>query len=709
MKVRHLCAIIGVAVAAGSVVFMNSLVATNDRQSVAVAERILSEVKVAPDAMISRMTLDFRPGGRVMQGPPLSVTMATDKNIATGGVVVTKALFAQRRLAVPPIGTELVFVGSKGAYRLKLAGVIDWQRPLRGYPNAFVNPAMQTHIAEASSAWEPKTAEELSPGFMSDSQRNFNRARALLLWAAALSALCLLLNSLYLSIEARRKELALLRVVGMTRSGVAAIVVREAFILTFAGLMAGIAVAALSLWVYVKCDSAAYPMGLAFAWNSIRITMLASLPVVLLAIAISLKSAFAVRPLEAASNRTPRKKQLGMLIAFACGFGAFVAVEVWGASLMSAFVPSKEWPHAIVSILPGGVSSFDIEKLQGQVKGVRRIHELQPLQVNILPLEEMKGGGRGGNRRQYRNALLLASDWLPDFKFSSGDRAVAEKAIHSGDNCIITEMMARARKLRVGDELLLDLTRGQKMALKVAGIVDLNWHMVTSRGLVRGLNRMPVNTDGPVFVSFDTLAACDLRPQHYVKMTHLWLDYEREFLKSNGVFSAGRIVEKEIVKALGLLETEVYDNTVRLHARDEIADGTLAHGTNIIGSMARVPFIFIAVISLGFIAMLIASADSRKREFAVLRAVGATHFQLAAILAKEAIKVAVLAIALGLPGGALVGWLFTAATRSAMGNWGLPPAFAVPWSVIAEGAIGAMFFALAVAIPTALFVLRSRR
>lgn len=709
MKVRHLCAIIGVAVAAGSVVFMNSLVATNDRQSIAVAERILSEVKVAPDAMISRMTLDFRPGGRVMQGPPLSVTMATDKNIATGGVVVTKALFAQRRLAVPPIGTELVFVGSKGAHRLKLAAVIDWQRPLRGYPNAFVNPAMQTHIAEAWSAWELKTAEELSPGFMSDSQRNFNRARALLLWAAALSALCLLLNSLYLSIEARRKELALLRVVGMTRGGVAAIVVREAFILTFAGLMAGIAVAALSLWVYVKCDSAAYPMGLAFAWNSIRITILASLPVVLLAIAISLKSAFAVRPLEAASNRTPRKKQLGMLIAFACGFGAFVAVEVWGASLMSAFVPSKEWPHAIVSILPGGVSSFDIEKLQGQVKGVSRIHELQPLQVNILPLEEMKGGGRGGNRRQYRNALLLASDWLPDFKFSSGDRAAAEKAIHSGDNCIITEMMARARKLRVGDELLLDLTRGQKMALKVAGIVELNWHMVTSRGLVRGLNRMPVNTDGPVFVSFDTLAACDLRPQHYVKMTHLWLDYEGEFLKSNGVFSAGRIVEKEIVKALGLLETEVYDNTVRLHARDEIADGTLAHGTNIIGSMARVPFIFIAVISLGFIAMLIASADSRKREFAVLRAVGATHFQLAAILAKEAIKVAVLAIALGLPGGALVGWLFTAATRSAMGNWGLPPAFAVPWAVILEGAIGAMFFALAVAIPTALFVLRSRR
>jgi len=313
--------------------------------------------------------------------------------------------------------------------------------------------------------------------------------------------------------------------------------------------------------------------------------------------------------------------------------------------------------------------------------------------------------------KQYRNALLLASAWLPDFRFSQGDRESAEKALAEGDNCVVTEMMAHARNLKLGDELKVDAGRGLEIALKVVGVVDLNWHMVTSRALVRGMNRMPVNTDGPVFVSFDTLAACDMRPQEFVKMTHVWLDYEPEFLAANGVFPAGRIVEREIVEALGGAwsedsEGEIRGNAVRLHSRDEIADGTLAHGSDLVGAMARVPFIFLAVISLGFVAMLVASFESRRREFVVLRAVGATRFQLAKVLVGEALAVAVAGVALGLFGGALVGWLCTAGTRAAMSNWGLPATFAVPLGVIAEGALGAVVFALLVAVPTALAIVR---
>ena len=325
------------------------------------------------------------------------------------------------------------------------------------------------------------------------------------------------------------------------------------------------------------------------------------------------------------------------------------------------------------------------------------------------PLEELKGkrdegrGKRGGVA--YRNALLLGSDWLPEFRFVAGERASAEKAIREGDNCIITAMMARARKLELGDELKLDCGRGLKIALKVVGIVDLNWHMVTSRGLVRGLNRMPVNTDGPVFVSFDTVEACDPRPAPMVKMTHLWLDYEPEFLKAHGAFEAGRIVEREIVEALGMMTEEIEENAVRLHSRDEVADGTLAHGVDIIGSMAKVPFVFILVISLGFVAMLVASFDSRKREFRVLRAVGATKGQLERDLVGEALKVAGWGVVIGLIGGALVGWLCTAGTRAAMANWGIPPSFAVPCLTIAKGAVGAVVFALLVAVPTAMGII----
>ena len=712
MKVRHICAILGVAIAVGTVVFMQGLVATNDHQAMAVAERLLREVPVANEAKVAQFAIDYRPNGRVMQGPPLVACVAASElrsrndefRIKDGECVVTRAMFAQRRLPVPSVGTELTLIGRKKTHYLKIAAVIDWEKPLRGYPNCFVSAETAAAIDEEWRDWEPKTVEELAPGFTSDAGRNFDRAKALLLWAAALTALCLLVNSLFLSIEAKRKEIAILRMVGMTRGGVARRVMGEAIGLTIAGLVLGVLASLVLLEGYVACNATTYPMGMAISWRHIAICLCLAPVVAVTAAGVALRTALKVKPLEAASNRMPRKKHLGMLIAFACGFGAFVAVEVWGSSLMSAFVPSKEWPDAIVSILPGGVSAFDIEKVQSGVKGVRKIHELAPLQVNLEPLEELPQ--RGSRMKQYRNALLLGSDWLPEFRFVAGTREEAEKAIREGDNCIITEMMARARKLKLGDDLKLDCGRGLKMALKIVGLVDLNWHMVTSRGLVRGLNRMPVNTDGPVFVSFDTVEACDARPAMMVKMTHLWLDYEPEFLKEHGAFEAGRIVEREIVEALGMMTEEIEENAVRLHSRDEVADGTLAHGVEIIGSMAKVPFVFILVISLGFVAMLVASADSRKREFRVLRAVGATKGQLAQVLIGEALKVAGWGILIGLFGGALVGWLCTAGTRAAMANWGIPPSFAVPLVSIAKGAVGAIVFALIVAVPTSMAIVR---
>ena len=715
MKARHICAVLGIAAAVGAVVFTQSLVETNDAQAVAIAERLIKAVPVDADARTVQLQLDFRPDGRVLQGPPMMAYVATRPGL--DGALVTKALFAQRRVKnLPAVGDELTLVGRKGAYRVKLAGYLDWERPARGYPNMFLPPSAVAEIDEEWQDFKPVSAEELSPMFRSDAGRNMDRAKPLLLWAAALTALCLLMNTLFLTIESRRMEIATLRILGMTRGGVAKMVVREALALVAAGLALGIGGAIAALFAYVACDAETFPAGTAIGMKGVMAVVAVAPVVAVLGALLALKPAFAVRPLEAASGRAPRKRRLGMIIAFACGFGAFVAVETWGTSLTKPFIPSPEWPDAIVSILPGGVSSFDIENLRN-LKGVKRIGELQPLQVNISPLEELKGFGGGGGRggrgpmKQYRNALLLASAWLPDFKFSQGDRESAEKSLAEGDNCVITEMMARARKLNVGDELVLDAGRGLIIPLKVVGIVDLNWHMVTSRALVRGMNRMPVNTDGPVFVSFDTLAACDARPQDFVKMTHVWLDYEPEFLAADGVFPAGRIVEREIVEALGGAwsedsEGEIRGNTVRLHSRDEIADGTLAHGSDLVGAMARVPFIFVAVISLGFVAMLVASFESRRREFAVLRAVGATRFQLAKVLVGEALGVAVVGVALGLLLGAPLGWLCTTGTRAAMANWGLPATFVVPMPIIAKGAFFSIVFALAVAIPAALAIVR---
>ncbi len=88
MKARSICAVVGIAAAVGAVVFSQSLITTNDAQSLKVAERLLVEVPVAKGAKTCSVQVDFRPDGRVMQGPPMMAFLASVKEAS--GVTLKK-------------------------------------------------------------------------------------------------------------------------------------------------------------------------------------------------------------------------------------------------------------------------------------------------------------------------------------------------------------------------------------------------------------------------------------------------------------------------------------------------------------------------------------------------------------------------------------------------------------------------------------------
>ena len=274
MKARHICASLGIAVAVASVVFMRSLVATNDAQAENVALRMMKALPVEPGAKVARLSIDFRPDGKVMQGPPLMASIATKSGVE--GVAIAKSAFAMRNLKPPKVGDELAFIGRKGAYRLKVSEVLDWDRPAgrSGYPNAYVSPETAATIGEDWMPFRPQSAADLAPAFMSDAGRHFDYAKALLLWAAALTALCLLVNTLFLSIEARRRDIAVMRMLGMTRGGVVSLVQGEAGWLAMVGSLVGAALAFVALKAYVASESAMFPEGAVFsrdaAWLCFR-------------------------------------------------------------------------------------------------------------------------------------------------------------------------------------------------------------------------------------------------------------------------------------------------------------------------------------------------------------------------------------------------------------------------------------------------------
>lgn len=759
-KARFVCAVAGLAVAVGALVFMTSLVATSRAQAPRLAavacapwaawqtegltfgrRPSMSEpppqavrASASPDLRLRalNLTIDYRPNGRVMQGPPMRALLAEAPPTNVYGVVslaegrwvdaasrapevvcVRRTMRRFGRVPEPPLGSSVKFVGRCGTMTATIVGYLDGGSLPREFPSVLANPAAFSAFREeplGAVAFFRQMPGDVTPdlltprservirAFQGDDQKRMDYATPLLLAAAFLTALSLLVNSLLLSVESNRPTFMTLRTVGLTRGGVVAFVAAESICAGLVGWLVGVVVALGALAAYVACDPVAFPVGRAPDGGWIGLTLAALPLVVLLSVLLALAPALRVRPLaSAAFQARPRRK--GMVIAFACGFAAFVAVEVWGASLMRAFIPSPEWPDAIVSLLPGGVSSWDVEKLR-DIEGVRRISELVPRQ---LPLAQ----------DARRNALFLAAEFLPEFRFAEGSWETAEAALRSGDSVVITKMMSVAHGLHAGDSLKV-LQPGRRgappteLSFPIAGVVDLNWHMVTSRGLVRGLNGASPQTDGPVFCSLDTMGVVDFRtfvtdPSLSAPMTHLWVDYDAAFLRKHGVFPAGRLVEAEIARRLGNPSAA----TVRLHARDEIADGTLAHGSDVIGQAARVPFVFLAILAIGFVAQLVAEADARRREFKTLRAVGATKGQLAWRLACSAIRTALVGMGLGLSVGALIGWLFTFKTGAI---WpGLPHHFVLPWRVTLEGAVGALAFALAFAVPTAMALVRKSK
>ena len=227
--------------------------------------------------------------------------------------------------------------------------------------------------------------------------------------------------------------------------------------------------------------------------------------------------------------------------------------------------------------------------------------------------------------------------------------------------------------------------------LKIVGVADVNWHLITSRAQLRGRDGMPNGTMGPFFVS--ETDACRLSGNTDTTR-FLWLNLSEKYRRM-GALQGSQLLEAEIRKAIEIDEA----NTVRVHHRDEIEDGTIAHGAQLIGDMTRAPFWSLLILSTGIITLLIASFQASAKEIAVMRAVGMTRSQLGRMLLGEALMSGLCGIVLSLLSGFCIGWTFTGWTRAWMSFGGLPISLSIPWLAILQGVGFAFALCLIMAIP----------
>ena len=363
-----------------------------------------------------------------------------------------------------------------------------------------------------------------------------------------------------------------------------------------------------------------------------------------------------------------------MALTLTAGLGAFFAIHIWGASLTDPFIPSRDLPPAIVSFLPNGVSRTCADTLAAELP----VRPFFAEQYRLSDVDFAAIGERAGRLPAQNNILLVGT---------AGETGVT-----------VTEMFARQCRIGVGDTFSVQRRDAQgtvhTLSLTVTAVVRCNWHLVTARAGLRARNGAPFGTLGPVFVGLDV--ARDWDPEQAARVRFLWLDALPPAQDTAALYSAGDLLELRLQRAaeadpepwrgrgFGPGANAAVPNAV-LHLRDEISEGTLAHSSELLGELARIPLWSLLILSFGFVSLLAANVRAMAGELRTLHAIGMTRGQLGRFLLAQALLLCVVAAVLSLLLGLSIGWGFTGWTLAWMPFGGLPTVLVLPWARLAEG------------------------
>ena len=663
----------------------------------------------------------------------------------------------------PPVGTKVPVVTPKGRVEATICGYLaESIRPVGGFPTMFASDT----LAEAAALAETEglcnlmlirlksfrspdalaeTVRTVSPDddaatlitrqgllrqLRSDATNNLLFQLPLLVALACVATLCMIVNALCVGLEQNRLRYARLRALGMTSRQLMALVSREALFLAGVGGVIGFGVGVGALAVFVRTNPLAFPDGLVVGWATplvvaillmfsagialcvplrraarlgpcdLRVrpeawrvahpiwrgvlALLCLVPIVLTVLPFTpnpwLRSAWFLvalplavfglmaftrplmalcewvlaRPFGAVLRLRPEllrgvltrsaDRNARMALTLTAGLGAFFAIHIWGASLTDPFIPSRDLPPAIVSFLPNGVSQTCADAL---VKNLP-VRPFFAEQYRLSDADFTAIGERAGRLPKQNNILLVGT---------AGETGVT-----------VTEMFARQCRIGIGDTFSIQRR-------DAAGTVH------TLPLTVTAIVRSAVQDTAALYSAGDRL---ELRLQQAAEA-------DPEPWRGRG-FGPG-------AKA-------AFPNAV-LHLRDEISEGTLAHSSELLGELARIPLWSLLILSFGFVSLLAANVRAMAGELRTLHAIGMTRGQLGRFLLAQALLLCVVAAVLSLLLGLSIGWGFTGWTLAWMPFGGLPTVLVLPWARLAEGLVVLLVATLVITPLPIRFLLRA--
>ena len=398
-------------------------------------------------------------------------------------------------------------------------------------------------------------------------------------------------------------------------------------------------------------------------------------------------------------------RSVGTAVSMSVGLSLFVGVQTWGYSMLVPFSPDTSTPGTLVSFLHTEFKSADVPELMARPS--LRNSRMYPIYVDepdIAPAQ-MKSPGFSGMRN--RSIVLagipvaeMAGGSHPLFNpvFVSGNPQEAYAMLESTRSLLIPDTFARTVGLKVGDDLMLvnpssrELRSGNEPSAgirgrgrgaavrgepwKVAGIVSFpGWHWLTKNSGMR------VRRGG--FVA--ALAIADER----------WLkeEYAHQGFQFIWGDTAPGISNVELQNDLGeyaLMKVREQENggegakpLVKALTRESRGGSVTSRGDDVIFTMSKLPIIMMVIAVLAVLNTVLASVQSRRREFGLMRAVGVPGGMVMRMLWAETLMVSLCSVVMSLVLGVLGAWCSIQILEYGYHFGVVTPPVTMPWAHLA--------------------------
>lgn len=449
-------------------------------------------------------------------------------------------------------------------------------------------------------------------------------------------------------------------------------------------------------------SSVGWIMGAGLACSALGFILIAPTVVVLVDhwLSPSLAKVFGIDPKLLASQITSNIwRTVGASVSMAFGLSLFIGIQVWGFTMLEAFIPGDWTPDAIVMMKPG-VPTARVEEF-AELPGVDSSRCVPLVVEQPRLIDDLTGSAERASVTRQDNVVIVGLDptraflgKLPllDLEWVAGTPESAVRRMMRGHACVVPDHFLAETGLSLGDTIALDPPRnsGTPAVYEIAGAVKLpGWHWQTK---LTGLRPRTHRAAALVFADYDSVAEdFDLEVA-----SHVWFSYDNDSVDAKQIEAAAQSL---LMSIHGSQVQQDGDEPVsaRVVPVQGIRDQLNGAARRWIWVISYVPLVALLIACLGVLNVMLASVRARRWEFGVMRAIGITASELTRAILVEGILIAMVAALLSLGFGILSGWCGCGMAQHISFFGGLNPPLVIPWLPIA----GALALALCLGILSA--------